>query len=239
MKICRLNTKGIADFAAWLEALRKDPGLVPPLHLLTDESTSVQLGKVIHLEAQVFPSRFKAAEYLFDALANENLVNVVGDTGLWAWLSLFFIDTVCPPSAHGIRKPGALARYIPESSNFKRYYRHLLAGPYRIYRAHRDDPQRAMALLCKPVDAPGEVAEQLSAYQQIVTNRGLIELATKLYFSSDTQNLKRGASGKGGGSARRLPHILEQFELTWDLYSATPEELASIMPSEFAKFLAK
>ena len=76
-----------------------------------------------------------------------------------------------------MRKPGALARHIPEPGNFQRYYRHLLAGPYRIYRAHRDDPQRALALLCQPLDSPGDVVEQLASRQELVTNRGIMELA--------------------------------------------------------------
>lgn len=237
MKIGRLTDVGMARFANWLDALRLDPTIQPPAELLTDLITSEQLGASAELTPNRFTSRFEAAECIHSCITLEQLPEVDGDSGLWAWLSLFFIDTVCPPNAHGARKPGALARHIPETSNFQRYYRHLLAGPYRIYRAHRDDPKRALALLCQPVDSPGDVVEQLASRQELVTNRGIMGLATKLYVAADTLKVKTGAGGKGGGSARRLSDVIEQFDLTWDLYAATPNELAAVMPSEFAKYL--
>jgi len=237
MKIGRLTEVGVTRFALWLDALRVDPTIQPPVELLTDVIASEQLGASVELEPIQLGNRFDAAEYIFNCISTEELPDVESDSGLWAWLSLFFIDTVCPLDMKGGRKPGALARHILEPSNFQRYYRHLLAGPYRIYRAHRDDPRRALALLCQPVSSPGDVVEQLASRQELVTNRGIMGLATKLYVAADTLKVKTGAGGKGGGSARRLSDIIEQFDLTWDLYAATPDELAAVMPSEFAKYL--
>ena len=64
-----------------------------------------------------------------------------------------------------------------------------------------------------------------------------MELATRLYVDTENLRPKRGAGGKGGGSARRLSDIMEQFDLTWDLYAASGEELATVMPKEFSRFL--
>lgn len=237
MKIGRLTDVGITRFAAWLDSLRVDPTIEPPVELLTDLLTSEVLGELVELEPIRLANRLDAAECIFKCIDAEKLSDVESDSGLWAWLSLFYIDTVCPLDLKGGRKPGALARHILEPSNFQRYYRHLLAGPYRIYRAHRDDPKRALAILCQPVASPGDVVEQLASRQELVTNRGIMGLATKLYVAADTLKVKSGAGGKGGGSARRLSDIIEQFDLTWDLYAATPNELAAVMPSEFAKYL--
>ena len=55
-------------------------------------------------------------------------------------------------------------------------YQHLLVAP--IASIARDDPQRALALLCQPVDSLGDMVEQLASRQELVTNRGLMELAT-------------------------------------------------------------
>ena len=90
-----------------------------------------------------------------------------------------------------------------------------------------------MALLCQPVNLPGDVVEQLASRQEVVTNPGILDLATKLYVSATTQRLKPRADG----SARRLIDVLGQFDLTWDLYASTGAELAAVMPKEFAKFL--
>jgi hypothetical protein len=73
----------------------------------------------------------------------------------------------------GHRKPGERARHIPDATNFLRYYRHLLAGPWRTYRTHRDDPGRARVVLCQPLHTPGDLVEQLASRQELVTNRRL------------------------------------------------------------------
>ena len=237
MKVARLNENAIRLFAGWMETLKQGGSLRAPLSLLTDAQFTEPLGVEIEVESRTFGNRFEAAEYLHNRFAPAGLTDIERDSGLWAWLSLFYFDAVCPPGKGGVRKPGALARHIPEPGNFQRYYRHLLAGPYRIYRAHRENPRRALALLCQPLDSPGDVVEQLASRQEVVTNPGILELATKLYVDSRTQRLKRGAGGKSSGSARRLYDVLEQFDLTWDLYASTGDELAAVMPGEFAKFL--
>ncbi len=238
MKVARLNEGGISTFAGWLETLKQGGSVQAPVSLLTSPEAIEALPVTADVELRAFTNRFEAAEYLFHRFTEAGLTDVDRDRGLWAWLSLFYFDSVCPAGKGGVRKPGALARHVPEPGNFQRYYRHLLGGPYRIYRAHRDDPKRAMALLCQPLNTPGEVVEQIASRQELVTNRGIMELATRLYFNPDTKLKKHGVEGKGGGTPRRLSDVLDQFDLTWDLYASTGEELATVMPKEFARFLS-
>jgi hypothetical protein len=237
MKAGRLNESGIAIFAGWLETLKQGGSVQAPASLLTNPETTEALAVAVEVEQRTFANRFEAAEYLFTRFTAAGLTDVDNDRGLWAWLSLFYFDAVCPAGKGGSRKPGAQPRHIPEPGNFQRYYRHLLGGPYRIYRAHRDDPKRAMALLCQSLDTPGDVVEQLASRQEVVTNPGVLALATKLYVDKATQRIKPRAGGKSSGSARRLIDVLDQFDLTWDLYASTGDELAAVMPKEFAKFL--
>lgn len=238
MKVARLNETSLTTFAAWLEALKAGGSVLAPSALLGDPRAIEPLAAEVEVEARSFASRFEAAEYLHSRFAAASLTDVDQDRGLWAWLSLFYFDAVCPPLRGGERNPGATVRHIPDPGNWRRYYRHLLAGPYRIYRAHRDDPARAMVVLCQPLDTPGDVVEQFASRQEVITNRGIMSLATKLYVDSLTRRIKPKAGGKGGGSARRLAYdVIEQFDLTWDLYAATVDELVAVMPREFEKFL--
>ena len=170
MKVARLNESGIATFAGWLETLKQGGSVQAPMSLLTNPAATESLAVQVEIEQRTFTTRLEAAEYLFSRFAAAGLTDVDRDRGLWAWLSLFYFDSVCPVGKGGIRKPGAQPRHIPEPGNFRRYYRHLLGGPYRIYRAHRDNPKRAMALLCQPVNLPGDVVEQLASRQEVVTN---------------------------------------------------------------------
>lgn len=236
MIIRRLNPLGLERLGDFLDSLTGDAPLPVPLSILEDPQTTEDLPKAIEISSRTFTNRLEAAQYLYDLLSDSEIPEVERDKGLWAWLSLFFFDQLCPTDKSGKRKPKDRARLIPATSNFRKYYRHLLAGPYRIFRAHRDNPDRALALLSGPLSKPGEIAEQISARQELVTNRAVVELATDLYIHPATRLPRRGAAGKGPGSSRRLADVLQQFDVTWNLYTMDASELMGMMPEEFDRF---
>jgi hypothetical protein len=235
-RVRRLNRAGIARLIEFLDSLRTDAPQGVPSGILTHPDTSEALAADVEVQPQTFGTRFAAAQYLNERFTAAGIQNVEADCGLWAWLALFYFEELCPPGAGGRRKPGEQARWIPDVNNYQRYYRHLLAGPYRIYRAHRDDPGRALALLCGPLDRPGDIVEQLASRQEIVTNRGIMACATRLYIDPASNRPKRGAGSKGAGSPRRLADVLNQFDVTWDLYSLTADGLIGLLPREFDRF---
>jgi hypothetical protein len=232
----RLNQLGIDRLNEFLDSLIGDASVPVPSWILEDPETSQKLPTRIEISKGTLDTRLDAARYLNDLLAGSGIPEIEKDIGLWAWLSLFFFDQLCPTDRSGQRKPGERARWIPATSNFRKYYRHLLAGPYRIFRAHRDDPERALALLCGPLHKPGEIAEQLAARQELVTNKAVVELVTTLYIDRATRKPRRGAASKGPGSARRLSDVLGQFDVSWDLYTMETFDLLAMMPEEFDRF---
>lgn len=236
MKLRKLNDAGLAGFENYLDNLEKDGTLPPPMEFLSDPRCSDDASTSVELEMRNFESRYDAAKYLYSLFANTGMPNLEKDIHLWAWCSLYFFDILCPLTEKGFRKPRERAAYIPEPENFQRYYRHLLLGPYLIYRAHSDNPARAMALLCKPPHVISDIEAQIAAYQELVTNRFIVELTTKLYYDPKTKATRRGAGGKGAGSPRRLVAVLNQFDLTWDLYATTTPTLMKMLPKEFEKF---
>lgn len=236
MKLRRLNDAGIDAFAAYLGNLAQDPALPVPVQLLDDSAHSEPLQTTAAVEAKVFGTRFDAAAYLHGLLTASGLPGIDRDRGLWTWLTLFYFDQLCPADKRGHREPGATARYISELSNWKRFYRHLLAGPYFIFSAHADDPKRAMAVLLSKLTKPGDVVEQIASRQELVTNKAIMGVITKLYVDETANKIKKGAGGKGGGSARRLADVLGQFELTFDLYAITADNLLTLLPREFRRF---
>ncbi len=237
MKLRRLNKSGIDLFAVYLDALEYDPTRIPPNSLLEDPTASEPITPAVEVELRRFGNRFKAAEYLDRVISEAGLSDVDRDTGLWAWLTLFYLDEVCPRERGGGRSPGERARYIPEATNFRRYYRHLLAGPYRIYKAHRPNPSRALVILCQPLDRPGDIVEQFASRQEIVTNGSVLEFATRLYVDPETKRQKRNAQSRSRpGAAFRLIDVLNQFDVTWDLYAMVEKEFLDVLPEEFEKF---
>ena len=225
MKLRRFNETGIARFAEFLSSPSNSEEQL--MQLLQDAELSEVVSVDIDVETVEFTNRLVLGEYLFSLFENAPIVGLDNDRGIWSWLAAFFFEQLSPPI-------GERARWIP-SGDYRKYYRHLLAGPYKIYRAHRDNPQRALAILATNPSSPGDIAEQLASRQEIVTSKPLMEVATRLYIGpNDTP--KRGAAGRGPGSARRLAQVLNQLDLTWDLYSLPPDKLLDMLPVEFDRF---
>ncbi len=239
MKLHRFNSDGVAAFANYRARLALEPSLPPPIQLLDDPALSEPVPGNIDVVARSFENRLEAGLYLNQLIDAAGVSLPERDQGLWTWLTLFYFDQVCPADGNGNRNPQNEARLIAQVDNFQRFYRHLLLGPFLIVRAHRDDPNRAIAFLCKPLWEPGEIVEQLASRKELVTNRAVAEAATKLYYDPATRSFKRGAGSSVRGAARRLAALLNQLDITWYLYGMGVEELISLLPKEFDRFRSK
>lgn len=236
MKLGRFTSLGMERFSQFLDELKINPSAEVPKGLLTFPGYFETIDDEIDVIDYKFKTRWDMAKYLNSLITSSGLTDVERDIPFWCALTAFYFDEVCPANEVGERKVLKRARYIPEAQNWRRYYRHLLLGPYLVYRAHLDKPERAIAFLCKAPHIFTDVDEQILAYQELVTNKAIVELTAKLYYDSKTKDLKRGSQTKGPGSPRRLVTILDQFSLTWDLYAASTQEILDLLPDEFGKF---
>lgn len=237
MRLHRFNDDGITRFGEFLDMLSKDGGLPLPTNLLTDAAYAVPVSPGIEIHAQQFTNRLNAARYLDSVLSQIAGIDVERDAGLWTWLGLFYFDQLCPRDGRGHRKPMERARWIPAVDDARRYYRHLLAGAYRVYVAHRDDPHRAMVLLHVPFPTITHFWFQLASRQELVTNPAIMEAATELYVDQNTMSAKRGATNhKAAGSVFRYVAVLNQFDPVWDLYAMTKTQIIDLLPTEFDRF---
>jgi hypothetical protein len=233
----RLTDKGIEDLQQFLNALPTDPATPVPVGLLTDNTASEALPIEIDVQQKEFSSRMEAAEHIHSLLNKPEAAGMDRSRGIWAWLALFYFEQLCPLRKDGSRKPGKNYRWVPEGHAF-RYYRHLLAGPYLIYKSFRDDPQLARIVLCGSLDTPGDFVEQLASRQDFVQNKTIIGAATTLYLNTQSGKPKRGTADTKHkpGTLRRFVDIINQLDPTWDLYSMTTVQLISRLPVEFDVF---
>lgn len=233
----RLNEHGIEKMKTFLAGLESEPATPVPTEILSDIATSEQLHVTLLLDKRRFGSRMAAAEYLHSVFSSPGGSGLDRDPGVWAWLSLFYFDELCPKRKDGSRKVREVARLIASGHAF-RYYRHLLAGPYLIYKAFRDDPEKAKIVLSGPLDTISDFIEQLASRQDFVQNKAVIGAATALYFDDRTGRPKRGAADTkhSPGTLRRFVDIINQFEPTWDLYSMTAQQLVAKLPQEFSSY---
>lgn len=232
----RFNNAGIEAFRDYLADLKHNPTAAIP-SILEDDHYAVKISDTtVALSPKSFESRRIFAEWLDDAVEAAGADISLVDVGLWSWLSLLLFDQVCPPNTHGSRKVGAFARYVPEPSNFRRRYRHLLSAPYSIFRLHRDEPSRTNVILSGPLHQPGELAEQISARADFVSSAGAMSLATHLFIDQSTGKRRKGASGV---AAARLGKLINQYRRTWDFEMLDAVEFAAALPKEFTRFVPK
>ena len=235
----RFNRRGVDAAADLLD--RIDAGEASDAAEIIDDLALTELiPDAPPLEIRPFANRLEAGEYFsvqLEPVAIETgRIALARDKGLWTWLALAWMDVLAPLSEDGTRKLKAHNRWIPNVEDYRKYYRHLLAGPYLIYEAHKDDPSRALAVLATPVEKPGEVVEQFASRQEMITSVSLMSAITALYYDPVKQQIKRGAAGKAGGSSRRLADVLGQFDVTWDIYGMPSDEILALLPGEFDRF---
>jgi hypothetical protein len=233
----KLNERGLAELTAFLGEVTTDSSRPVPAHILTDLETSEELTATIEVEQRNFASRMQAGEYLHGIFSKPEAGGLDRDPGIWAWLSLFYFDQLCPRQKDGTRKPGELARWIPSGHAF-RYYRHLLGGPYLIYRSYREAPEKARIILCGQLEKPGDFVEQLASRQDLVQNKSVIEAATLLYYDEEKGRPKRGSQSTEHkpGTLRRFVDLVMQLDKTWDLFSMTGRQLLDRLPQEFDNY---
>ena len=233
LELRAFNDEGLQKFEQFLNRVQSGGSAKGRDALLQDDLYTDVVSPAISVSPRAFENRREAGMYfvrLFESVDEKELRSA----GVWAWLTLCYFDSVCPADDKGQRKVGESARYIPVFANYRKYYRHLLYGPFSICLAHNDNPERALATLCTPVDKPGDAVESLASRQELVTCPAVMEAASQLYVKDG--KLKRGAGRKNNGGARRFAGIMKQLELTYDLFRISATDLIDMLPSEFDEF---
>jgi hypothetical protein len=233
MVLRQLREVGIGEFERYLDS--GAPGDIPR-HLLTEGELSEVFAVEAVVEPRSFASKLEAAEYLSGVLKEAPAASVDGNVGLWTWLAVFYFDELCPTRASGSRKVLETAKYVLQR-DWRLQRRHLLATPYKIFRMYRDTQHQASILLSAPISEFGEMIEQLTARQELITNKGLIDTVHMLYCDAVTGGAKRGATSHGApGSIRRLIRVLQQLDVTHDLYGLDAEQTLGLLPREFDRW---
>lgn len=238
IRVRRLTDEGLRRFGAFLDSFDTDgPRPLSDLpELLRAADATEHVPNVVQVdERQVFARRYDLAEYLHRHVPGLGLADPTRDAGLWAWLAALWFEQLAPPTRTG-RKIGERARWVPDIGNARRTYRHLVLGPYELYRANADDPSRALCVLIAPPHTPGEMVGQFAAKEDIANAKAVLAVATRLYIDLATQKPKRGAGGSAAGSPRRFNAVLGQFDRTYDLQSISGADLLALLPKEFSRF---
>lgn len=224
-----LNEAGIHRFRAWLQG-----GGVgePPFDCLLDPETTDVLPGAGEVEPQDFASRYELASHVLSALQECDFNRISYAAGLWAWLSLFYVEFFCPVDRQGHRTVLELPRYLltPE---YRHYYRHLIRGAVILV---RKNGEYARALLTSRTGRfrISSVFEEVASRQDLISNPGVVELVWRLYFNPKRKTIRVGVTGQGrAGGIRRFAVVLQQLSLNYDLPALTARQIADLLPREF------
>jgi hypothetical protein len=235
MKARKLNKEGLRRFENHIESLRMGEIIATPQDLLTDNETSEPIDPHIELKNQVFNSRYELGDALVQAIGQQNIQPLVGDSGFWSWLALYWFDQLCPAKADGARRPSMVYNYIL-SEGYNHRPRHAIFTTWQLVDAYGEISK---FLLCKGLSVRGELIEQMMGRQYYMSCAGVIGAAAKLYWDPTEKSFKVGsATRKTAGCVARFITWLQQIELTYDLFSVDADELLKLMPAEFDRFKA-
>ena len=232
-----LNSAGIEQFRAYLNRLRGGLVADPPRGLLEDANFSVEIPADVKASTQRFSSRFVLGNYLCEVLDRLRPEDTDRNIGLWAWMSLFYFDQVCPIAKDGGRRPGQDYRHIPDLG-YRYRHRHLLYGPYQVYRRHRG---HAILLLSGPVNSENTIYHEITSRQDLIANRGVIEATIELYMDRKRRGPKPGSqqAQAAPGSIRRFVRVLQQLDVNYDVYGMSGKDIVSLLPGEFDIWLKR
>jgi hypothetical protein len=226
--------EGEQKFREYIHDLKTDPLCQRPD--LNSEPFSKEFSPVISIdEARQFSSKMELGEYLQNCFAGAGLKreDVLPQNGLWTWLAYVWFDRLAP-----ITNPATAQRDIKEdakyicSSDFRDYYRHLVSGPYSIYSLH--GANNSNIFLYSSVNEHNDFIEQCASRQFIISHKNIVEAIRRLYFDSQRGQPKRGAQTRTKpGNIRRFVSIIQQFELTYDIYSMSADAILNLLPPEF------
>lgn len=236
MELRKFTDKGLEQFRGYLHEMGKGSTAKPPLHLLTDPEFSKPMRGRVQLEDTQFISRLELAHYLDQTLEElpERPDKLMNDVHLWSWMSLFYLDQVCPSNDLGRRKPGRDYRHIPEPG-YPNGHRHLMMGAYLVYTVYGWGDELSKLLLQTALSVESHFHHQIATRQSFITNRGIMEALHILYYDGLRNKPKRGPimNKSVPGSLYRFVGVIQQLDVTYDLYSMSGSEIVSLLPGEF------
>lgn len=233
MKMRKLNKSGIKEFERFIANLRGGGQQNTPDYLLTDPSTSEPFEWELELEYGAFATRYELGVYLAKKLKGVDAHQIMGDSGFWSALALFWFDQLCPQKAGGSRKPSMVYNYVL-SEHYNHRPRHAIFTTWQLVDLYGDFSH---FLLSRELPVRGELIEQLMARQYFLSCTGVMQAASTLYYDPDRKTFKKGSAGRtSAGCVYRFVNWLQQLEINYDLFSISSSDLVGLMPKEFDRF---
>jgi hypothetical protein len=233
MELRRFNSRGIEVFGEVLAVCREDPKSDISIELLTNNELSDVLSPAIEVKLINFTTKREAAVYFNQLFGNSAKQDLLNDSGLWSWLSLYYFDVVCPKHA-GERKVRNDYTYIFEPKSSRHFYRHLLFVSWRILDIA---PNHNRLMLDSSISSLDKFTTEVIKRLYLTRIPCFFEVLDRLYWDESIGRARPGVTNfakvTAGNLAHRLPVRIRQLEKTYDLQSLTADQLIELLGEEF------
>ena len=233
------NEAGLNAFEQALNEMEHSGTFISLESIVHSEELTTKISSQRVIRVTEFESRMECGIYFFELFESVKLelqsagVDTVTDKGLWSWISAFWGEILIKNSGDKFYV-GNRARYILESGTF-RDYRHLLAGPYNLYRASNLNPENIEIAMTKKVTQDNPFFEQIASRREIVSNPAALQIIRSYYFDeSKNCGYDQAARGTLAGDLARFGSVYSQLAVNFDLRSMSPEEISGLLPNEFS-----
>jgi len=237
-----LNDEGVDALRSHIKRMSEESDLKPVSEICSDSSLVEPVsGDCVVDAAAHFGTKLEFAVYLRDVLSPVDERDLKTRAGLWTWLACVYLHMLCDRRPDGSWSTREMARYIMDS-DFQRYYRHGVAGPWMILESAKGDTELAQLMLYGPVNHTNDFIGQLASRQEVLRNPAVLDAARLLYWDEETGRPKRGASARGqesAGTLRRFTDLLQQLDLTYDLYALDGAAIVGLLPTEFDRWAGR
>jgi len=233
MRLRRFNDKGIGEFRQHLQELRQNPRTPIKIELLESSKLTNAVRPSIEVEEKYFQTKGDAARFLTHLLSPIETSIVEKDVGLWSWLALFFLPSICPIES-GVMVVRNDYHYIFEPDNMRHFYRHLLFLPWQIQKLA---PEHNRLLLRSSVRIRDAVTTEVMKRLYFTRIPCIFEVLDRLYWDEPNGRPRKGITGakvQSGDLVHRLPIRIRQLEKTYDLISLNADQLIELLGDEFA-----
>jgi hypothetical protein len=239
------NAKGLQRFQEWLSVCERNGRAAThlPIDYLTDPALTVPAE--FSFKAQAFDSKYEMGRFLLDCMG-ASAERRLRDDGLWPWLSLALNESTMPVNK-GARVIGHESRHIIKRLQHRpsqsQSHRHLVfASVFNVMRFG----EHARVLMQKP-HQQARIEEDVMSRRTsargapLASCYGCVVLLNKLYGDKSPKkgrkkSMARGRGlGGGPGEFLRFLRFIDQVDQTYDIVSMTCEQLAAILPQEFAE----
>ena len=242
MRLRRLNEAGIDRFRERLDVLRQAPemDIAHWRKVLEDPKLTELHEEDADMPEQKFSTRREFTEMFRERLGHCDSQSFQNDAGMWAWLSMFYFDSVCPKNACGTRKVLANKAYIfiPKSRDS---LKHLLYDFWQIsnlaikYQAEK----YVWIWLDESINSIGLFTAETMKRLSLTRLPCFFELIYRLYWDEQMDCLRPGIlktrkdDVRCGDLTHRLPSVLNQLAVNYDLQNLTAEQLIPLLGPEF------